>query len=166
YGTGRCPLAAHRDFWDEAGGQFVCGFNPGGPADDTVLVARVTDAAGQPVATVVNYACHPTTLAWQNTLISPDYVGALRESVERQTDAPCMFLQGASADLGPREGFVGDAAIANRNGRQLAFAALAALEKLPAPGTRFVYAGPVISGATIGAWQHEPLDPASNERRA
>ena len=34
------------------------------------------------VAVVVNYACHPTTLAWQNTLISPDYPGALRELVE------------------------------------------------------------------------------------
>src|SRR5882672_3687654 len=43
YGQGRCSLAAHRDFFDESQKQFVCGFNPGGPADDTVLVARVTD---------------------------------------------------------------------------------------------------------------------------
>src|SRR6202042_2502194 len=63
YATGRCPLAAHRDFWDEATGQFVCGFNPDGPADDTVLVVRASDAAGKILATVVNYACHPTTLA-------------------------------------------------------------------------------------------------------
>src|SRR5229473_7056303 len=61
YGTGRCPLAAHRDFWDQDSNQFVCGFNPDGPADDTVLVARVTDAAGRTRASVVNYACHPTT---------------------------------------------------------------------------------------------------------
>ena len=32
----------------------------------------------------MNYACHPTTLAWQNTLISPDYVGAC-EVIERET---------------------------------------------------------------------------------
>src|SRR5206468_9986215 len=38
YGTGRCGLAAHRDFWDEASRQFVCGFNPVGSTDDTVLV--------------------------------------------------------------------------------------------------------------------------------
>src|SRR5262245_25729904 len=31
YGTARCALAAHRDFWDEHSGQFVCGFNPAGP---------------------------------------------------------------------------------------------------------------------------------------
>jgi hypothetical protein len=161
YGTGRCALAAHRDFWDEASRQFVCGFNPQGPADNTVLIARVTDSEGRLVATIVNYACHPTTLAWENTLISPDYPGAMREVVEQATRAPCVFLQGASGDLGPREGFVGDPAVADRNGRQLGFAALAALEALPPPGTRFQYAGPVISGATLGAWSHVPLDAAA-----
>jgi hypothetical protein len=64
YGTGRCPLAAHRDFWDADRKQFVCGFNPDRPADDTVLVARVTNDRGEIVASIVNYACHPTTLAW------------------------------------------------------------------------------------------------------
>jgi hypothetical protein len=161
YTTGRCSLAANRDLRDEASGQFVCGFNPQGPADDTVQAARVTDAAGQLQATVVNYACHPTTLAWENTLISPDYPGAMRELVEQATGVPCVFLQGASGDLGPREGFVGDAAVADRNGRQLGYAVLAALEALPPPGTRFRYAGPVISGATLGTWAHVPLDDAS-----
>ena len=40
---------------------------------------------GRTLGTIVNYACHPTTLAWQNTLVSPDYVGALREVVEHST---------------------------------------------------------------------------------
>lgn len=158
HGQGRCTLAAHRDYRDEEGGPFVCGFNPVGPADDTVLVARVTTDGGDLLATVVNYACHPTTLAWENTAISPDYVGAMRETIERDTGAPCLFLQGASADLGPREGFVGDRAIADRNGRQLGHAALSALESLPPPGTRFAYAGPVVSGAIIGTWKHVALD--------
>jgi hypothetical protein len=159
YGQGRCDLAAHRDFFDEERQQFVCGFNPGGPADDTVMVARVTEDRdpARVVATVVNYACHPTTLAWDNTLISPDYVGALREVVEQATGAPCLFVQGASGDLGPREGYVGDTAVADRNGRQLGFAALATLTALPAGGTQFSYTGPVVSGATLGAWAHEPL---------
>src|SRR4029079_10208156 len=60
YGRGHCSLAAHRDFWDGARQQFVCGFNPGVPADDTLIVARVTAADGRMLATVVNYACHPT----------------------------------------------------------------------------------------------------------
>ena len=95
-------------------------------------MARIVADDGGAIADVVNYACHPTTLAWDNTLISPDYVGAMRETVERHSGAPCLFLQGASGDLGPREGFVGDPAVADRNGRQLAFAALAALATPPA----------------------------------
>lgn len=165
YTTGRCTLAAQRDFWDEAHHQFVCGFNPSGASDDSVLVARISDEMGRPIATLVNYACHPTTLAWDNTLISPDFPGALREVVEKATSAPCVFLQGASGDLGPREGFVGDTAVADRNGRQLGYAVLTALEALPPPGTRFDYAGPVVSGATLGAWKHAPLAQAALEQK-
>jgi hypothetical protein len=155
YGRGKCSLASHRDFWD--GKQFVCGHNPGVPVDDTAIVARVTDDHGKMLASIVNYACHPTTLAWENTLISPDYIGAMRELVERDTGAPCLFLQGASGELGPREGFVGDPAVADRNGRELGYAALSALTALPAAGTTFVYAGPVVSGATLGTWKHQRI---------
>ena len=157
YGYGRCNLARHRDFLDKASGQYVCGFNPHGPADDTLVVARVTSDEGHTLGTIVNYACHPTTLAWENTLISPDYIGALREVVERETLAPCLFLQGASGDLGPRDGFVGDTAVADRNGMQVGFAALSALASLSPPRTRMTYVGPVVSGATLGIWKHEPL---------
>jgi hypothetical protein len=166
YGVGRCNLAAQRDFWDAGSGQYVCGFNPEACADDTVGVARVQDAAGKTLASLVNYACHPTTLAWQNTLISPDFPGALREVVEQATAAPCVFLQGASGDLGPREGFVGDTAVADKNGRQLGHASLSALESLPPPASRFVYTGPVVSGATLGTWAHRPLDKIALERKS
>jgi hypothetical protein len=97
YATGRCTLAAQRDFWDQASGQFVCGFNPSAFADDTVLVGRVTTPDGSPLVSIVNYACHPTTLAWQNTLISPDFPGAMRELVEKSTGAPCK-AQAATSD--------------------------------------------------------------------
>ena len=157
YSSGRCNLAAHRDFWDESLRQTVVGFNPAGQADDTVLVIRATQDEGKLVATIVNYSCHPTTLAWDNTLISPDYPGALREVIETTTQAPCLFLQGASGELGPREGFVGDCSVADRNGRQLAYAALSTFESMPPAGTRFEYTGAVVSGATIGTWKHTPL---------
>jgi hypothetical protein len=165
YGSGRCALAAQRDYWDSGAQRYVCGFNPAAVADDTVLVARISADTGT-VGTLVNYACHPTTLAWENSAISPDYVGAMRELIEAHTGAPCLFLQGASGDLGPREGFVGDPAVADRNGRQLGHAALAALESLPPPGTRFRYAGAVVSGAVIGSWRHESLDAAALARHA
>ncbi len=161
YATGRCGLAGNRDYWDDARGIFACGFNPDATADDTVIAARIADASGRPVATLVNYACHPTTLAWENTLISPDFVGAMREVVERESGSPCIYLQGACGDLGPRHGFVGDVAVADKNGRQLGFAALSALASLGPPASDFCYAGPVVSGATLGTWRYEPL---SDER--
>lgn len=164
YGTAKCSLAVHRDFYDAATDQYVCGYNPTGPADDTVMIGKVVAHDGRTLGTVVNYACHPTTLAWENTLISPDYVGAMREVVEARTGAWCLFLQGASGDLGPREGYVGDAAVADRNGRQLGYAVISGLEALPEPGTAFEYARPVVSGAVLGEWKHRPVDAAFAER--
>jgi len=159
YGAGHCNLAANRDYFDQQSDGYVCGFNPGGPTDSTVLVARVTDDEnGETIATLVNYACHPTTLAWENTLISPDYIGAMREVMEQNTGAPVFFIQGASGDIGPRDGYVGDTDVADRNGRQLGFAALSAIESLPVAGTSFAYQGPVVSGATLGTWAYESVD--------
>ncbi|MCA9174659.1 MAG: neutral/alkaline non-lysosomal ceramidase N-terminal domain-containing protein [Planctomycetales bacterium] len=155
FGEARCDLARNRDYWDETRGSFVCGYNPSGTADDRVAVGKLVDAAGAPLGTIVNYACHPTTLAWDNTLISPDYPGAMREVIETDTNAPCLFVQGASGDIGPRDGFVGDVEVAERNGRQLGHAVLSVWHSLVGPGQRRAYAGAVVSGATIGTWGYE-----------
>ena len=163
YGDGRCNLAAHRDYWDVEKECYLTGFNPKQDADDTVLIARVTASDGRLLATVVNYACHPTTLAWGNRLISPDFPGSVREVVEQSTDAPCVFVQGASGELGPREGFVADPEVADRNGRQLGYAALSTIQSMPPADTTYKYDGAVVSGATIGTWKHAPL---GVERRA
>jgi hypothetical protein len=166
YGTGRCSLAIHRDQWDADSQQWVCGFDPNTPADQTLLAAHVTGDDGRLLGTIVNYACHPTTLAWANKLVSPDWPGTMRDVIEQTTAAPCLFLQGASGELGPRDGYVGDVAVAERNGRQVAHAALSVIESLPPPQTRYEYAGPVVSGATLGEWQHRPLDPAAKSKLA
>ena len=157
YGSGSCNLAAHRDFWDEKNQIWACGYDPGTPADETVLIGQAFAEDRTLLASLVNYACHPTTLAWDNTLISPDYPGAMRETIEAATGAPCLFLQGASGELGPVEGYVGDTSVADRNGRQLAYSALSTIESLPSPNTRFEYCGTVESGATLGEWKHNEL---------
>jgi hypothetical protein len=151
---GKCALATNRDLPDPAKPRSVVGFNPENPADDTLLVGRVSDSGGKILATVVNYACHPVTLAWQNNLISPDFVGAMREVVEAQTEsAPCFFLQGASGELAPREQYTGETRVADNNGRQLGFAALAALAGMLPARTRLDFAGVVESGAPLATWQ-------------
>jgi hypothetical protein len=158
YGTGRCGLATNRDLWDASADRFATGYNPDVAADDTLLVARVTGEDGDVRATLFNYACHPTTLAWENRVLSPDFIGAAREVLEDAFAAPALFLQGASGELAPRDDYVGDTDVADRNGRQLGHAAAAAIESLPPPGTRFVYTGIVASGANLGTWEYQPCD--------
>ena len=166
YGTGRCQLAANRDYWDDEHQLFACGFNPDTPADDTLVVGRVTSDAGIIIGTIVNYACHPTSLAWENTMLSPDYVGATRQVVEGVTGTPCIFLQGACGDLGPRDGLVGDTFVADRNGEQLGFGAVSVLASMAPPELDRQYAGPVVSGATLGTWRFAPFDAARQEETA
>ena len=152
YATSQCDMAANRDYWDAANQIYTTGFNPEQAVENTLIVGRVTDADAAVRLLLVNYACHPTTLAWDNTLLSPDFVGALREVIEHDQAAPCCFYQAPCGDLGPKDGFVGDTAVADRNGKQVAHAALSALYGMGAPQTDFTYAGPVVSGATIGTW--------------
>lgn len=156
WASGRCDLARNRDLPDPAvdGKRVVCGFNPATPADDTLVVGRITaDADGSVLATIVNYACHPTTLAWDNKLISPDYIGAMRELLEQHTGgAPCVFLHGASGELGPAHQYVGDTSIADQHGRRLGFAALSALEGMLPAGQALAYEGVTESGAPLAVW--------------
>lgn len=166
YGRGHCTMATNRDYWDDDSNFYACGYNPGIPADDTLLVARITANAGALLATVVNYACHPTTLAWENTLISPDYVGALREVVEDATGAPCIFALGACGELGPRQSHQGKTEVADSNGRNVGYAALATLATMDPPAADFIYQGPVISGATLGTWAHQPLSAERQQQAA
>lgn len=156
--VGRCQLATERDLADPAapGGRRICGFNPGAKADDTLLVGRVSGRAGKTIAVIGNYACHPTTLAWDNELISPDYIGALRETVERECPgAHAIFLQGASGDLAPRLQYVGDTSVADGHGRQLGHAILATLADMEPAGQRLAYEGPMESGAPLAIWKRE-----------
>ncbi|KAA0993527.1 neutral/alkaline non-lysosomal ceramidase N-terminal domain-containing protein [Dyadobacter aurulentus] len=153
YGT--CNLASNRDLPQPEQNRFLVGFNAEKIADDTLLVGRVTDDQGKILATLTNYACHPTTLAWDNRLISPDFIGAMRELVETETQAPSLFLQGASGDLSPAEQYSGDGKLADRYGRQLGYAVLATLESMLSPKSVLTYQRAVESGAPLAVWREE-----------
>jgi hypothetical protein len=150
WSTGQCGVAANREL--NLAGRAVVGLNPLVDADDAVLVGRVSRPDGTILATIVNYACHPTTLAWQNDQLSPDYVGALRETVETGVGGLCLFLQGASGDLAPREQYTGDPLVADRHGAAIGHAAVAALSSMGPPATRLELSGVVESGAPLAVW--------------
>lgn len=155
---GRCALATNRDlaYPLPSGQQTACGYNPYSRADDTLLLGRVCDSTGRILATLVNYACHPTTLAWDNSSISPDYVGEMRATVQQATGAPSLFLLGACGELAPRFQYVGDAPVADRHGKQLAFAVLATLHDMEPPRTQLAFDRVVESGAPLAVWKSEP----------
>ena len=147
---GCCPLAACRDQPHDGG--WAVGHDPHTPADHTLALARLTELDGTPRALLVNYACHPTSLAWQNRLLSPDYIGALRAHLAQVYDVPLLFLQGAGGDLAPARQYSGDPAVADRNGDCLALSVRGALATLPPPGQTLRPQGLVSSGADLGCW--------------
>ena len=165
WAEGRCDLARNRDLVLDSE-TFLCSVNPDGPTDDTVLVGRVTDANSKIIATMVNYACHPVSLGGGNKLISPDYYGAMREVVERDTGgAPCLFLHGASGDMTPLRSYESDPAIADQNGRQLGYAALSTLTGMLPPEQEIAFDRIEDSGARLGRWSLRPK-PANTTLKA
>jgi hypothetical protein len=77
---------------------------PDKPVDRELLVLRVEDKDGKPIAHAVNFAAHPTMEDSRLLKFSADYPGAMAELVEKETGAPCLFLQGAAGDLSPNPG--------------------------------------------------------------
>ena len=160
--TGTCQLASNRDLPDPDSERFLCGYNPEHSADSTLVVGRLTDDKGKMRAVFVNYACHPTTLAWDNEAISPDFIGAMRETIEQETGANSFYLHGASGELSPKHQYVGDVDIADRHGRQLAYATMATLCDMTPSGEELAYTGVMESGAPLAVWQHHPYAPSTN----
>jgi hypothetical protein len=73
------------------------------PIDDEVIVLRVDDESGRPLAVWMNYGCHPTVLGYQNRYISADYPGATRAALRRiYPDTIFMFANGAAGDVSAR----------------------------------------------------------------
>ncbi len=132
---------------------------PDEAADDTLLVARVTGETGEVRGDAVQLRLpSDDARVGEPTPLARLHRRGARGAWRRAFDAPALFLQGASGELAPRDDYVGDAAVADSNGRQLGHAAAAAIEALPPAGTQFVYTGIVASGANLGAWEYQPCD--------
>lgn len=69
------------------------------PVDSELLVLRVEDTDGKVIAHAVNFAAHATTRDAKDRKFSADFPGVMAALVEKETGAPCLFLQGAAGDL-------------------------------------------------------------------
>lgn len=74
------------------------------PRDKDLTVLRLDSLDGKPIAILVNWAAHPTTIPSSTLKFSADYVGALKRKVSRDLDAAPVFIQGAAGDLRTERG--------------------------------------------------------------
>ncbi|MDQ3006396.1 MAG: neutral/alkaline non-lysosomal ceramidase N-terminal domain-containing protein [Chloroflexota bacterium] len=98
--------------------------------DDELTLAQFTSADGKPSVTLFNFPCHPEVLWEHNPNITSDYVGYLREEVEEQTGAPCIFFSGALGGMMTPDVKDHSFAEAESMGEKLAKEGLQALEKV------------------------------------
>lgn len=73
----------------------------GGPVDDRVTVTRFDGIDGRPIATHVNYGCHPTTLGPDNNLYSADFPGVACRLVDEAVGGVAVFSTGPQGDVNP-----------------------------------------------------------------
>jgi neutral ceramidase len=73
------------------------------PVDSTVSVLRVDRVNGEPIAILVNYACHAVVFGGDNLQYSADFPAVLSNTVEAAFGGKpiCFFLQGAAGDINP-----------------------------------------------------------------
>lgn len=92
---------------------------PTAPVDPRVSVLRVDSAAGQPLAILVNYACHPVVFGPDNLQYSADFVGVMARTVEDGLGGQpvCFFLQGGDGDINPYDATtpLGEGAVEKRD---------------------------------------------------
>jgi hypothetical protein len=102
------------------------GLNFEGFVDRELPVIRIDDARGNPYAVLVNFQAHGTVLAYENQVVSPDWIGSMRNTVEASLPgATCLYFQGAAGNQGPMEGYSGDLELAHHLGAILGHEAAA-----------------------------------------
>jgi len=124
-GTGSVRIGVNRRAARD--GDVVLGENPEGPIDPEVLSIRFDDSEQRTLAVVFNYACHGTTLGGDNYLVTADYIGYARSTLERalpEGRALSSFVNGAAGDINPHPS--GSFDLARRHGLVLGAEALKA----------------------------------------
>lgn len=157
-GSGEARINVNRRFRRPEDGLVICGRNWDGPVDHQVQVVRIDSVDGAPLAAVVNYACHPITVGPDCAMVTPDYPGVLKRVVEQATGATCLFLQGATGDLGPIQGCArGGQAEYRRLGSMLGHEASRIWWGLEPRRRRERYVGTLESGSPLAIYEDEAL---------
>lgn len=84
-----------------ADGEVILGQNPDGPYDPIMTVIHFQAVSGEKIGSIVHFAAHPTAAA-ENLSITRDWPGLMVDRIEELSGAPCMYINGAEGDVGPR----------------------------------------------------------------
>ncbi len=126
--------------------------------DSEVGVIRIdSEATGRPLAVLVNYGAHPTILAWHNRLISPDYPGTVRRTVESIVGGTCLFLQGAAGNQDTIRDYGNKVEDTRWIGRQIGLEAARVAELIETRPTKMVVDHHVESSWTMGVVARVPV---------
>jgi hypothetical protein len=147
-------------------GRMATGVNPEGAIDPQVFVVRIDGRDERPLAAIVGYTAHPTTMGPTNRRFSADWPGHLKRTVESLTGAVCLFAQGATGNVGPGpEGFTDDARVIKRIGGTVGCEAARVYLGLRLPPAQFRHERVWESGAPLGKWMAVPgPDPEARVR--
>lgn len=74
---------------------------PTSPVDHDAGVLRIDTADGQPLVTLVHYACHPVVFGSDSRHYSADWCGTMCSAVKDATGSECVFIQGGAGDINP-----------------------------------------------------------------
>ena len=73
-----------------------------GPVDPEVCVLRVENTAGEILASLVNFGCHPVSIyPFLSTAVSADYPAFVTSVVEQAEGGLCLFTLGLAGDAVP-----------------------------------------------------------------
>ncbi len=83
-------------------GTVILGQNPHGCYDPYMTVISIRDAENKSgIINIVHYGCHGTA-AGNNREITRDWPGVMTDALEKRTNTPTTFINGAIGDVGPR----------------------------------------------------------------
>ncbi len=97
------------------------------PVDPGLVVGRIEETSGRPVAALVHHTCHPVAAGPDNRLATADWCGVTRSLLEEAGTGLALIVNGASGDINPimdRRGFPA----VERTGTMVGQAALALWE--------------------------------------
>ena len=106
----------------------------------------------------MNYAMHPTIMAHQNQWVTPDFPGPMRSVVEHTVGGLCLFLQGASGNQGPVDGFTGDLRVYRKVGSKLGAEAARVRLNIEPRERKENLDQILISGADLGIYSNVPIN--------